>query len=72
MAHGPAHVSRPSGHGAEPSRGDPVHRSIWPAALAAGFALLLFGLVTSLAFSAAGGLMMLGALGGWIGELRHA
>jgi Cytochrome c oxidase subunit IV len=47
------------------------HPSVWPIVLAAGIALLLFGVVTSLAFSAVGAIMIVVALAGWIGELRH-
>ena len=45
--------------------------SIWPVVLAAGITLLLFGVVTSLAFSVTGALLVIRALVGWIGELRH-
>ncbi len=45
--------------------------SIWPVVLAAGITLLLFGVVTSLAFSVAGALLAIVALAGWIGELRR-
>ena len=45
--------------------------SIWPVVLALGITLLLFGVVRSYVFSAAGTLLIAGALAGWIGELRH-
>jgi hypothetical protein len=45
--------------------------SIWPIVLALGITLILFGVVTDLLFSALGGLIIVGSLGGWIGELRH-
>ncbi|HLH23912.1 MAG TPA: hypothetical protein VK066_15420 [Chloroflexota bacterium] len=40
--------------------------------LAAGVALLLFGVVTSLSFSAVGVVLVARALVGWLGELLHA
>ena len=45
--------------------------SLWPAACAAGVALLAFGVVTTLAFSVAGALVLAVAIGGWVGELRR-
>jgi hypothetical protein len=45
--------------------------SYWPMVMGAGITLLLFGVISSLAFSAVGALLMLWALGGWIGDLRH-
>ena len=45
--------------------------SVWPAVLAGGMALLLFGVVTSLSFSVLGALLIAGALKGWIGDLLH-
>jgi hypothetical protein len=39
--------------------------------LAAGVSLLLFGLLASLAMAAVGAAVMVWALAGWIGELRH-
>ena len=50
---------------------DLPHPSVWPIVLAAGIALLLFGVVTSFAFSVVGAVMIAGALAGWFGELRH-
>jgi hypothetical protein len=41
----------------------------WPIVLALGITLLVAGLVTSLALSLVGGLLFVGALGGWIGQL---
>jgi cytochrome c oxidase subunit 1 len=46
--------------------------SIWPLIMAAGITFLLFGLVTNLVFSAVGVLLIVAALGGWIGESLHA
>ena len=47
------------------------HSSIWPMVCAGGIALLAFGVLTSLAFSVAGALLLACALAGWIAELRH-
>ena len=47
------------------------HSSIWPIACAGGLALLAFGVLTSLLFSAAGALLLVWALVGWIAEMRH-
>ncbi len=58
----------------EPAGEPAVHLpapSIWPAMLALGIALLLFGVPTSYAFSVVGALLMIWAIAGWIGELRH-
>jgi hypothetical protein len=60
--------------GHEPGAGNEVHLphpSVWPVVLAAGVSLLLFGIVTSLAFSAVGVVTIVGGLAGWIQELRH-
>lgn len=48
------------------------HPSIWPMVLGAGLSLMLFGVVTSYAFIAIGLVLILGAVGGWIGDLLHA
>jgi hypothetical protein len=48
------------------------HPSIWPMVLGAGLSLILFGVVTSYAFIAIGVVLILGAVGGWIGDLLHA
>lgn len=45
--------------------------SVWPAVLGLGLTLLLFGIVTSLVFSALGALLIIWALWGWIKELRY-
>lgn len=45
--------------------------SVWPAVLAAGLALVAFGVPTSYAFTAVGALVVAWALTGWIGELRR-
>lgn len=43
----------------------------WPAVFALGSILILWGLITTLAITAVGGLLFLGSVAGWIGELRH-
>ncbi len=48
-----------------------LHPSVWPCVLAAGTTLLLFGVVSSLSFSVVGLLLIVSALGGWIGDLLH-
>jgi hypothetical protein len=48
-----------------------IESSVWPAVLAAGVVLLLFGVVTSLSFSVVGALAMAGGIWGWIGDLRR-
>jgi hypothetical protein len=45
--------------------------SIWPMTVAGGFTLMGFGILTSLALSVVGLLLMIGGLFGWIQELRH-
>ena len=45
--------------------------SVWPVTLAGGIALLGFGVLTSLALSALGAVLLVWALTGWIQELRH-
>ncbi len=45
--------------------------SIWPATMALGIALLVWGLVTSLILTGVGAVLFAVALAGWIGELRH-
>ncbi len=47
-------------------------KTVWPFVLSGGIALLLFGVVTSLSFSVVGVALMVGALGGWIGDLLRA
>jgi hypothetical protein len=42
-----------------------------PAAMAMGITFMLFGFVTSYAFTAAGGLLFVYSLARWIGELVH-
>ena len=44
---------------------------VWPAALALGITLLVWGLVTSLIITAVGGCVFAAALAGWIREIRH-
>jgi hypothetical protein len=65
-------VSRRTRDGALPPGVHLPHPSIWPMVLGAGITLLLFGVVTSYAFIAIGVLLILGAVGGWIGDLLHA
>ena len=43
----------------------------WPVVLAAGVVFLAWGIVTTIAISVIGLLLLALALGGWIGELRH-
>ena len=45
--------------------------SVWPAVAAAGVALLLFGIPTSLAFSALGAVLLAWAIVGWVQDMRH-
>ncbi|MCA1666540.1 MAG: hypothetical protein LC793_03900 [Thermomicrobia bacterium] len=52
----PAHLPRPT---------------YWPVVLALGVMFLMWGIVTTLAISVIGLLLLTLALGGWIGELRH-
>ena len=57
-------------HAAAAEHGQP-HESLAPIALAAGIALLGFGLLTSLVFSVVGIATMGWALAAWIEEMRH-
>ena len=50
---------------------DLPHESLAPITLAAGIALLAFGLLTSLVFSVVGIATMGWALATWISEMRH-
>ncbi|MGI8745117.1 MAG: cytochrome c oxidase subunit 4 [Bryobacteraceae bacterium] len=43
----------------------------WPAALALGLVLLLWGVITTAVISIVGLVVSLLALGGWIGDVRH-
>jgi hypothetical protein len=45
--------------------------TFWPAGLAFGITLLLWGVVTSLVIVAFGGAAIVVALAGWIGEIRR-
>jgi hypothetical protein len=45
--------------------------TFWPAGLALGTVLLLWGLVTSLILIAAGLTLLAFSLAGWLGEMRH-
>ncbi|HEY4188021.1 MAG TPA: hypothetical protein VGP07_23295 [Polyangia bacterium] len=46
--------------------------SAWPAGMALGITLLLWGIVTSPVLLAVGTLTVVASLMGWIGEMRHA
>lgn len=43
----------------------------WPAVMALSIAFMLFGVVTSWAFTVTGAVMFVVSLGKWIGELIH-
>jgi hypothetical protein len=43
----------------------------WPAATAAGIALVAWGLIASAVFIVVGAALFAISLGGWIGEIRH-
>jgi hypothetical protein len=45
--------------------------SVWPLTVGGGFALLAFGLLTCIALSILGLVLMVWGLYGWIQELRH-
>jgi hypothetical protein len=71
---------RDAGHGAAVelppgwSRAKPDHiprPTYWPAVFAVGIGMLLWGVITSLIISAVGLALVVIALTGWIGELRH-
>ncbi len=60
--------------GAEAAGGPEAHLpapSLWPAILAAGITLLLFGVLAGWPFSLVGALLMVAALIGWVGENRR-
>ena len=76
-SHGP---ERDAGHGATVElppgwgRAKPDHiprPTYWPAVFAVGIGMLLWGVITSLIISAVGLALVVIALTGWIGELRH-
>jgi hypothetical protein len=48
-----------------------MHASVYPIVVAAGIALVAFGLLTSYVFCLLGAVVFASGLGGWIGELRH-
>ena len=48
-----------------------MHASVYPIVVAAGIALVAFGLLTSYAFCLLGVVVFASGLGGWNGELRH-
>ncbi len=64
--HGSAH-----GHAAHLAGHELPHETLAPITLAAGIALLAFGLLTSLVFSVVGIATMGWALATWIEEMRH-
>jgi len=45
--------------------------TVWPAVLAMGITLLVWGLITSLIITAVGLCLFVGALAGWIRDIRH-
>jgi hypothetical protein len=45
--------------------------TFWPAALALGTVLLLWGLVTSFVVAAVGLILLAVSIAGWLGEMRH-
>jgi hypothetical protein len=45
--------------------------SIWPLTLGGGVTLMAFGVLTSLALTALGFVLLVWSLFGWIQELRH-
>lgn len=45
--------------------------SIWPAMVALGVTILMFGFVAGLIYSAAGVVILLLGLSGWIGDFHH-
>ena len=45
--------------------------TVWPAALALGITFIVWGFVTSLIITGAGGLLFAVALAGWIQDIRH-
>ena len=51
-------------------RGGVPQPSVWPCVVALGISLALFGIVTSLVFTAAGLAGLALGIGGWISELR--
>jgi hypothetical protein len=69
---GAAHVGFQEIKPALPPGVDLPNPSIWPMVVGAGLSLMLFGVVTSYAFIAIGVLLILGGVGGWIGDLLHA
>ena len=64
--HGSAHP-----HAAHPAEHELPHETLAPITLAAGIALLGFGLLTSLVFCIVGIATMGWALAVWIEEMRH-
>lgn len=51
---------------------EPLPRpTYWPAALAFGLTLLAWGIATTWIIASIGGAVIVAALAGWIGELRH-
>ena len=70
MEHGAPVGAAHAGHGDLGGHELP-HESLAPITLAAGIALLAFGLLTSLVFSVVGIATMGWALAAWIEEMRH-
>jgi hypothetical protein len=71
---GDARDARHTGHAGGVGDGGTIHLpqpSVWPATLAAGITLLLFGVVGGVFFGASGAALIALALAGWIGELRR-
>ncbi|HJT86500.1 MAG TPA: hypothetical protein VJ732_01565 [Bryobacteraceae bacterium] len=56
-------------HRPEPER--LPHPTYWPAVLALGVVLLVWGPITTLAVSAVGGAVIVVGLTGWLGDLLH-
>ena len=67
----PRRSDRPEIADSPPPHAEAPVASVWPFVLSGGFALLLFGVVTSAAFSVLGVVLLVWAIGGWLGELRH-
>src|SRR3954454_10360938 len=58
--------------GWSPARPEHIPRpTYWPAALAFGITLFIWGLITTPLLSAPGLVLFAVALAGWIGEMRH-
>ncbi|MGD0674409.1 MAG: hypothetical protein ABSC94_03270 [Polyangiaceae bacterium] len=66
-------IPEPEVHGdSSPSKATSMPRpTYFPASMAFGITFLMWGIVTSPALLAAGGLIVVVSLVGWIGEMRH-